>query len=275
MNNKIKDIIEKLKSDKKTLAVVCVGIICVCVGLFGVISALTEYLSADKKYADLENEFLVSHNKLGKIETNEIEWYELARIDLNALKQSYPEVVGWIIFENEEISYPIMQADNVKYLTTSYDGTQSKPGSIFMDEANSSYFTDSHTLIYGHNMRNLSMFGRLKYYKTKDDYYESHKYFQIYTDDEILRYQIFYAQDISETSYIYMDKTLSAGTLASLMRKSSIIDNDIPISDGDKIVTLSTCTAEDDKRFVVSGVLVDRYSLLEEELIETTEDTQE
>lgn len=276
MIEKMKIAVEKIKSDKKTLAMVCIGAILVCIGLGGTIYGLVEYFSADKKYSDLENQFLVSdEDNLGKIEANEIEWYELARVDIAALKESYPEVVGWIMFENEKISYPIMQADNVKYLTTSYDGTQSKPGSIFMDELNSPYFTDAHTLIYGHNMQNLSMFGRLKFYKTQDDYYETHKYFQIYTEDEILRYQIFFGQDIPATSYIYLDRTLSAGTLASLMRRESMIDNDIPIEDDDKIVTLSTCTAADDERFVVSAVLVDRYSLADDEKIESTEATEE
>ncbi len=274
IKEKLGAFIEKLKTDKKALVAFCVGAICLVVGLGGVIGILVEYIGSDTRHSKAESEFTSGgYDNLGKIEANEIEWYEFARVDIAALKEKYPDVVGWIMFENEKISYPIMQAaDNSKYLTIGYDGTQQKAGSIFMDAINSANFVDGHTIIYGHNMQNKSMFGRLKYYKTNDDYYETHKYFQIFTETEILRYEIFFYQDVSVDSYIYQDRTISVATLANNMEHENMVDTDIEVVNGDRVITLSTCTQDDDKRFVVSAVLVDTYSLENDETTESSEE---
>ena len=192
------------------------------------------------------------------------EWYELASVDLERLQAAYPDVVGWIFFENEQISYPIVYSgDNEKYLRTTYTGRSATAGSIFLDGESTPDFSDPHTLIYGHNMKNLSMFGRLRYYKTEKDYYEDHRYFQIFTGGSIYRYEIFAYGDISAYSSIYDVYGADAVDISGLLRelrKNSYQDTGVEVGASDHIVTLSTCTGDGDTRMIVSAVRVDEHA---------------
>ena len=85
------------------------------------------------------------------------------RIDFDKLKKLNPEIIAWIYIPGLKISYPVMHTgDNNKYLHTTYRGTYAYAGSIFMDCDNDPDFYDRHTIIYGHNMNNGTMFGRLR-----------------------------------------------------------------------------------------------------------------
>lgn len=254
--------------NKSSILFICVGVLIMGIGIYGLWGILSQYHEADEKHEVLEQEYVERAempNLQMKLENKEIEWYEIAMVDVSALKEKYSNVVGWILFENEETSYPIMQADNEVYLTTSYDGSYSSSGSIFMNEGDSSDFSDMHTIIYGHNMKNLGMFGRLKFYYRKENYYESHKYFQIFTENEILRYEVFSYQEVPAGSDIYAKNWESATELGNYLMSRSMISTGKKISDADQIVTLSTCTGSDEYRFIVNGVLVDRYPIEWEE----------
>lgn len=171
------------------------------------------------------------------------------------LAEENEDVVGWIEFDNVDISYPIMQGeDNDEYLYHTYSKEYNSSGSIFMEALNNPDFQESHTIIYGHNMKNGSMFGKLKKYKT-EDFYDMNQYFTIYTADKVMRYQIFAYYDISQYGDvydIYFDSAEELGQLISNMQKRSYINTKIPVGTADKIVTLSTCSTEDN-RFVVNA----------------------
>ena len=110
-------------------------------------------------------------------------WYDDIDIDFAGLRSENPDVVGWIYFENEDISYPVMYSgDNSYYLRKTFKREHATAGSIFLEGSNKTDFSDCHTIIYGHNMKNLSMFGKLKYYNRDENYYDSHQYFQILVD---------------------------------------------------------------------------------------------
>ncbi len=124
------------------------------------------------------------------------EWYDMLRVDVQRLKYSYKNAQGWIFFEKGETSYPVVRGeDNDYYLEHTLYGNESKAGAIFMDYRNEGSFDDGRVVIYGHNMRNYSMFGYLRFYK-KDGYYDDNKYFQIFYNDKIYRYQVFSYFDI-------------------------------------------------------------------------------
>ena len=88
-------------------------------------------------------------------------------VDFATLREMNPEVVGWIRFdEPSQISYPLVRgADNEKYLHTTFEGKENAAGALFVDADNAADFTDRNTFIYGHNMKNGSMFGQLRKYK--------------------------------------------------------------------------------------------------------------
>ena len=148
------------------------------------------------------------------------------------------------------------------------DKSDATAGSIFLEGENNSDFSDLHSIIYGHNMKNLSMFGKLKYYDRDEEYYDSHQYFQIILPDKKLRYQIYSYETVSEDSSIY---TVGYGQDDNFQQfinqtiSDSLRDTGIVPQTSDRIVTLSTCsTSGDTYRFVVHGVLVSEYEEFDE-----------
>ena len=174
---------------------------------------------------------------------------------INRLREENKEVIGWIKFDHLEISYPIMQGeDDEYYLKHTFSGESNAAGSIFMEAANSPDFNDSHTIIYGHNMKNKSMFGALKTYKT-EDFYPGNEYFTIYTPDKVYRYEIFAYYDISMDGEIYSVQFEPGGVFQKIidnMCRRSYYDTGIHPESTEKIITLSTCSTKGN-RFVVNA----------------------
>jgi len=194
---------------------------------------------------------------------NDTGWYNLCLVDFEGLKELNKDVVGWIYFENEDLSYPILQGEtDEQYLRTTIDGVSATAGSIFLEAMNSNDFCDSHSIIYGHNMKNLSMFGKLKFYRMKEGYYEDHMYFQIITPEYTYRYQIFAYEEVNEYSEIYAVPYGPNDDFQDFINgiiRSSYVDSRLPVTKDDKVITLSTCTGSDDYRFVVHGFRVDSH----------------
>ena len=196
------------------------------------------------------------------------EWYELARVDLAGLRKVNSDICGWILFENEDISYPILYSgDDDKYLRTTYTGKEATAGSIFMEGENTPDFMDRHTIIYGHNMRNLSMFGKLKYYRTEEGYYDEHAYFQIFTEETVYRYMIFSCFQVNAEDPLYTvygpDADISDFVNKQMVKRSKVTSvGELP--EELHVITLSTCTTGDN-RFVVCAALVDEHPLTEDE----------
>lgn len=180
-------------------------------------------------------------------------------VDMDAITAAYPDVIGWIIFENEDISYPVLYSgDNEKYLHTTYTGEDLRAGSIFMAGESAPDFSDPHTIIYGHNMRNGSMFGKLKNY-LNEGYYEDHQYFRIYTQDTIRRYRILDYQVVATDYYIYGVTGRSPDALHFLIDDINAAGKagKEAVSETDHFVTLSTCANDGKDRMIVNAVLCD------------------
>lgn len=180
-------------------------------------------------------------------------------VDFASLREINPDVKGWLYMEALDISYPIVQgADNDEYLHRTYEGTENFAGSIFMDYQNSGNFEDHHTIIYGHNMKNQSMFGKLKLFVEQEKYRDS-IYFWILTPERNYRYQIytaFYTEADSEVYTFYTDGGENFAGYAGRMALASAVPLDKPDFTGEeKVVTLSTCASRDSSgRFVVQGL---------------------
>ena len=96
-------------------------------------------------------------------------------IDFDSLQEINPDVIGWLEMEAvDTINYPIVQGeDNDYYLHRTFQRTDNFAGSIFMDYMNKSNFGQRNTIVYGHNMKNGSMFGSLKNYRDQEVYQKS------------------------------------------------------------------------------------------------------
>lgn len=192
-------------------------------------------------------------------------WYHDIDVDFAGLKEQNKDIVGWIYFEDEEsISYPLLYSGDDYYLRRNYLKEEETAGSIYIDGNNSPDLDDAHTLIYGHNMRNLSMFGKLRYYKTEEDYLKTHRYFQLITESGIYRYEIFAYKDVSTltggiyTTWKYVDSDFKEFVNDTICQ-GSYVEADIDVDDEAHIVTLSTCSYDSDVRFTVSAVRIDEH----------------
>ncbi|MBR2259072.1 MAG: class B sortase [Blautia sp.] len=184
-------------------------------------------------------------------------------IDFAALKQVNDDVIGWIYIEAlDGISYPIVRGiDNSYYLHMTYQKNYNFAGTIFADYENSDDFNDCNTIVYGHNMKNGSMFGQLRRFSTNADAYNKSKYFWIFTPDKDYRYEIISAYVTGVTSDTY---TLFKGPgeefveyMKKIVERSEILTTPGELTVQDHIVTLSTCTGDDTTRYVVQGKRVD------------------
>ena len=157
--------------------VLIIGLSLVAYSGYHLFKIFWDYRTSDKTYEKLQDEYTVDDSK--KSDDNDSEaadtpWYDDIDIDFAGLRSENPDVVGWIYFENEDISYPVMYSgDNSYYLRKTFNREHATAGSIFLEGSNKTDFGDCHTIIYGHNMKNLSMFGKLKYYNRDENYYEA------------------------------------------------------------------------------------------------------
>ncbi len=175
------------------------------------------------------------------------------------------DIYAWIYIPDTKIDYPVLQHpdDDSYYLDYNIDGSKGYPGCIYTELCNSKDFTDPHTVLYGHNMKNGTMFAGLHDYRDME-FLEEHPYIYIYTPDKTYVYRIFGAYEFSavhlvrnfdlsnpEIFQIYLD-----GIFEIRDMKANIL-KDIEVNSEDCIVTLSTCIAnKPNQRYLVQGVLL-------------------
>lgn len=183
----------------------------------------------------------------------------LAAVDLHSLRQTNADVLGWIHIPGSVISYPLMEShDNSEYLSHTWDGTPNVAGSIFLEQHNSTDFTDFNTIIYGHAMNDGTMFSELHKYQWQD-VPEAYPYIYIAIDGAVLRYAIFacYEADISSDTYrlTFADDAAREKALAQYHSLSTIA-MPLEVNAESHILTLSTCTGNQKAvRLVVQAVL--------------------
>ena len=183
----------------------------------------------------------------------------LRNMDFTALREVNREVLGWLLIPNTRVSYPLLQhEDNDYYLTRTWKGQRSAVGSIFMECRSSADLSDFHTVIYGHNMNNGSMFGTLKNYKSQS-YWAQHPSIYVTTDSGSRCYEIFAAYEVSTEGLTYQIGFADAAEKQAFLdfcRSQSVIDTGVVPTTADSILTLSTCTGRGHAtRWVVQGVL--------------------
>ena len=180
-------------------------------------------------------------------------------IDFAGLKAVNPDVIAWIQIPALDISYPVVQGkDNAYYLHHLFSGESNINGSIFVDCHNQPDFTDQNTIVYGHNMKNGSMFGTLDKYQDKE-LFEQHPEFYLYLPDKILKYRIFscYAGRTGSEGYRYhFPEAEDFQTFLDTVSSYRDYDTGTELSATDRIVTLSTCVnSRRNYRYLVHGKL--------------------
>lgn len=261
------------KCEKKTKGQIISNVILViAIGVFlfsgyKLYEIFSEYNKGTTEYDNIQE--LVIQKK--PIQDSEEETGEVAfTVDFEKLKEINSEVVAWIRFEEpSQISYPVVKGpDNSKYLKTTFEGNTNAAGTLFVDVDNSGDFTDRNTFVYGHNMKNGSMFGQLRKYKNKD-FGKEHPYFYIYTPDgKETTYQVFAVSVVKDTSESYRkwyNTDEEFLDYIKYIRSIAGYKRDVEVGVDSKIVSLSTCTnVSDDERLLVHGVKVHEKMMTEE-----------
>lgn len=179
--------------------------------------------------------------------------------ELNAINE---DIIGWIRIGALDISYPVAQyTDNDYYLHRTFEGVENFAGCIFLNCDNTKYFTDQNTIIYGHNMKNGSMFGTLKDF-AKQETYDKNPYFWIFTPEFIYQYRIFSCSEVSKVGDPYRTRFITEDfqNFINTSQSNSMLDNHgVEVTTEDRIVTLSTCTSNDATRLIVQGKLANVY----------------
>ena len=251
----------KKKNIFKGIAILCAA---ACVATLGnAIRIGYEYKQGENEYSNLADIMVSAKSSDIYVSKNAsaADAAEQAPIDVNfeALKEMNVNVVGWLYCEGTPINYPVVQSsDNSYYLNRLYDDQKNSSGAIFMDALNNPDLSDANTIIYGHNMKNGSMFASLQnYYSQK--YYEAHPVMYYITKDHDYRLDIFASYETpggSDAFTIFFDSEKTYGDyLQSRWHQSQInTANIVPMTTNDNIVTLATCSYDyNNARYVVQG----------------------
>lgn len=188
-------------------------------------------------------------------------------IDFEGLQEINPEIYAWIRIPDTNIDYPILQhaeEDQSYYLTRDIYGANQQAGSIYTEYYNSKDFKDPNTIIYGHNMKNGSMFHNIRYFAEKE-YFDEHNELYIYMPEKILKYEIIACYEYDDRhllgSFDFTDEEVFSGYLEEIMNPRSIyamVRDGVELTTEDKIVTLSTCVAnKPNNRRLLQAVLVE------------------
>lgn len=179
-------------------------------------------------------------------------------INFEALQEINPDIVGWLYIEGTQINYPVVQgSDNGYYLEHLFDNTYNPAGCIFLDAFGESDFTEMNSVIYGHHMKDGTMFSDLMNYK-QQEFYDEHTAALLITPTH--RYQLlFFSGYVATTTADAWKIDFSAVSygewLEELSEKSCFVSTVFP-SIENRVVTLSTCSYEfNNARFVLHGII--------------------
>lgn len=217
----------------------------------------------EKLYDNHKTDLLNAEAENLQTDTLTEESYECP-VDFEGLWKTNRDVYAWITIPGTEIDYPILQheTDNTYYLNYNIDGSYGYPGCIYTENMNSKDFSDNNTVIYGHNMKNGTMFAQLHKYEDAS-FFEENQKIHIYTPNEELSYTIFaayiyddrhllYSFDFSQEE-VYADYLEEIKNMRSM---NALVRDDVEVTTEDKIITLVTCLGnQPEKRLLVQAVL--------------------
>lgn len=248
---------------------ITVFIICLLVGVLAfasymIIKTVCEYDKAAEIYEDLQDEFV--ETKPAEEDTTPNETTEDSKpietapilVDFASLLEQNKDIVGWIYCPDTPINYPVVQAeDNDRYLRRDLNGKYLVSGTVFVDYRNGAIGEDANYIVYGHNMKDGTMFSSLAKYK-EQSYYDEHPIIYYLTPDGDYKIELYVGLVVKRDALIYVldpDETEFAKFLEDA-KVNSTFTSDTVIGENDSLITLSTCSYEyNNARYIVIGTL--------------------
>lgn len=247
------------KNDKKRKQV---GLLFVLIGiLFILIFGFGEYQSYRSA---MEIKKLQEQKKASMVDGNGIDTSKILP-EYRKLYKTNSDLVGWLVVDGTQINYPVVQSTVYQefYLDHNFDGESDESGAVFADARNNVLKPDDNVILYGHNMKNGSIFGTLQYYLDKS-YYEKHKTMSFDTLYRRYNYQIVAVglskiTDESADTFKYYDFLNAANekefdNFKEKIKSLEAYDTGVEMKYGDKLITLSTCNSveKNGRLFVVA-----------------------
>lgn len=212
--------------------IILVFVVTLIISSYYLVKDFLEYKSSNDDNKELVKDVIdYTDNKEEKEDKIMINWDRLYEIN--------KDIVGWIKIENTNINYPILKDDeNLKYLKHSYNEKYNNNGSIFT--LNTAPFNDENTVIYGHNMKNDTMFSELSKYMNKN-FFDEHSTILIYTKNQNYKATVFSCYSIGVNQEEKNTKALDFEDEIEYYKKASKykVNNMENIK---KIIKLSTCS---------------------------------
>lgn len=192
-------------------------------------------------------------------------------IDFKTLWETCPDAYAWIRIPGTQIDYPVCQmveGDQSFYLNHRADKVAEFAGAIYSENYNTRDFTDPVTVLYGHDMSNGSMFQNL--HKLEDRaFFDNNKEVIIYLPDKVLHYRIFAAYNYNDDHLLlnhdnFKDENEFYFFLQDILAQtmSGYVDTNTELTRQSRILTLSTCNAYDDQRYLVQCLLMNPEAVM-------------
>lgn len=227
--------------------------ILLCVCILGLAGAILGYFLSTKEYRVASREYKALANSYVQPQGEEKEGRKL--VDFAALRRVNPEFVGWLDIPGTSLSYPVAQnPDNNYYISRTFEQTYNPSGAVFLDAGAPPAMDGVNSLLYGHNMKDGSMFATVQKYCTIPSFQQQHPNIYFYTEDATLVYEVFALRQTTIEDGAYQTRFGSENAGTAFLRQMS--ETLLP---DDKILTLSTCVNDGDPqtphRYIVQAVL--------------------
>lgn len=233
------------------------------VSLVQIIKTTYDYNKSHQVYESLQKEFVETQgieDTDPNIFIQPIETVETApiTIDFNSLLEKNSDIVGWIYCQDTPINYPVVQAENNDYyLRRDLNGKYLVCGTVFVDYRNAAIGEDNNYILYGHNMKDGTMFSSIAKYK-EQSYYDEHPVLYYLTPATDYKIKLYAGMVVKRDSIIYTpnpDKNQLTEFLNDIKLKSTFT-SEVKITERDKLITLSTCSYEyKNARYIIIGIL--------------------
>lgn len=228
---------------------------------FHIIKITHDYKTADKANTELQERFVQEVEPTTEPAGDEGQIQVPISIDFDALKQENGDIVGWIYCPYTPINYPVVKGkDNNQYLRADLKGKYLVSGTIFTDYRNGNIGDDRNYIVYGHNMKNSTMFGTLVKYK-EQSYYDAHPALYFLTPDTSYKIELYAGIVVKRDALIYAPNPVETEFTEFLHKAkiSSTFKSGIEVAENDRLITLSTCSYEyNNARYIVIGKLIEK-----------------
>ena len=176
------------------------------------------------------------------INEENVEEKEKYKVDFQTLKEKNSDTVGFLKVNGTNIEYTVVKGtNNIYYLKHNFNKESNSAGWIFADYKNKVDGTDKNLVIYGHNMRDDSMFGSLKNI-LNDDWQNDNSIYEVFSVYQVADEDYYITTDFKDNEFNDFIKTI---------KSRSKFDFDVDVNENDNILTLSTCANNNKYRVVL------------------------